>query len=115
MSWVVACPASEVEEDAPYSVDVEGTLVALVATEGDLFAIQDECSHQAVMLSLGEVEDCTLECFAHGSRFDLRTGEALDLPATQPVPVYPVKIEGDDVYVDLENPINTGALNHHVA
>ena len=105
MSWVVACPASELEDDQPYSVDVEGVLVALVSTEGELFAIQDECSHQDVMLSLGEVEGCTLECFAHGSRFDLRTGEALDLPATLPVPVYPVKIEGDDVYVDLENPI----------
>lgn len=115
MSWVVACPASDLEEDAAYSVDVEGTLVALVSTAGDVFAIEDECSHHNVMLSLGDVQDCTLECFAHGSRFDLRTGEALDLPATQPVPIYPVKIEGDDVYVDLENPINTGALNHHVA
>lgn len=105
MSWAFACPAAELEDDKPYSVEVGDTLVALVSTEGELFAIRDECSHQAVMLSLGEVEDCTLECFAHGSRFDLRTGEALDLPATQPVPVYPVKIEADDVYVDLENPI----------
>ena len=107
MSWTVACPVAELEEDLPFSVDVDGELIALVSTEGEVFAIQDRCSHRDVMLSLGDVEDCTLECVAHGSRFDLRTGEALDLPATQSVPVFPVKIEGDDVYVDLANPIQT--------
>ena len=81
--------------------------VALVATQGRVFAIRDECSHQAVPLSEGEVDDCTLECLAHGSRFDLRTGAPLDLPATQAVPVYPVKIEGDYVLVDLANPITS--------
>ncbi|MFP5416422.1 MAG: non-heme iron oxygenase ferredoxin subunit [Actinomycetes bacterium] len=105
MTWSVACAVDELEDDRPYSVDVDGTLVAIVATEGELFAIRDECSHGRVMLSLGEVDECTIECFAHGSRFDLRTGEALDLPATQPVPVYPVTIEGPDVLVDLTNPI----------
>jgi len=105
VSWTLACSAADLEEDQPYSADVDGELVAVVSTEGELFAIRDRCSHRDVMLSLGDVEDCTLECVAHGSRFDLRTGEALDLPATQPVPVYPVKREGDDVYVDLDNPI----------
>ena len=105
MSWSKACDVAEVSPDQPLSVEVDGTLVAIVNTEDEWFAIRDECSHARVMLSLGEVEDCTLECFAHGSRFDLRTGEALDLPATQPVPVFPIRIEGDDVLVDLANPI----------
>ncbi|MFV0452176.1 MAG: non-heme iron oxygenase ferredoxin subunit [Propioniciclava sp.] len=105
MSWSVAAELSEVSEDTPLSVDVDGTLLAIVSTGGELFAIRDECSHARVMLSLGEVDDCTLECFAHGSRFDLRTGEPLDLPATQPVPVYPVRTEGDAILVDLANPI----------
>ena len=107
MSWTLACPEDDLEEDKPFSVEVGDELVALVSHEGELFAIRDQCSHGRVMLSLGEVDDCTIECFAHGSRFDLRTGEALDLPATQPVPVYPVKVEGDDVLVDLANPIST--------
>lgn len=106
MSWQRAAAASELEDDQPLSVEVGDTLVALVQTEGEVFAIRDECSHQRVMLSHGVVEDCTLECFAHGSRFDLRTGEALDLPATQSVPVYPVRIEGDDVLIDLDHPIH---------
>ncbi|MDN5571666.1 MAG: non-heme iron oxygenase ferredoxin subunit [Propionibacteriaceae bacterium] len=106
MTWQVACAASELDADTPLSVEVGDTLVALVRTEGEVFAIRDECSHGRVMLSLGEVDGCTLECFAHGSRFDLRTGEALDLPATQPVPVFPVRLDGDDVLVDLDNPIH---------
>ena len=106
MSWTAACALAELDEDTPLSVEVGDELVALVSTAGEVFAIRDECSHAQVMLSLGEVDDCTLECFAHGSRFDLRTGEPLDLPATRPVPVYPVKIEGDEVFVDLANPLN---------
>ena len=106
MSWLRACAVDEIETDRPFSVEVGDELVAIVEQGGELFAIRDECSHQKVMLSLGEVEDGTIECFAHGSRFDLRTGEPLDLPATRPVPVYPVKIEGDEVFVDLANPLN---------
>ncbi len=107
MTWTRACAASELEDDKPLSVDVDGTLVALVRHVGELFAIHDECSHARVMLSLGEVTDCTIECFAHGSRFDLRSGFPLDLPATRPVPIYPVTLEGDDVLVDLAHPIIT--------
>ncbi len=106
MAWTRACSLVELEDDKPLSAEVGDELVALVRHEGELYAIRDECSHGRVMLSLGEVDDTTIECFAHGSRFDLRTGEALDLPATRPVPVYPVTIEGDDVLVDLDNPVN---------
>ncbi len=52
------------------------------------------------------MEDCTIECYMHGSSFDLRTGDPLELPATQPVSVYPVRLDGSDIYVDIDNPIN---------
>lgn len=107
MAWTRACSTAEVSPDQPISVDVNGTLVAIVYTEGEWFAIRDECSHRQIMLSRGEVDDCTLECVAHGARFDLRTGHPLDLPATQPVPIYPVLIEDDAVLVDLDSPIQT--------
>lgn len=110
MAWTRACAVSELETDKPLSIEVDDTLVAIVKHNDDLFAIFDECSHGQVMLSLGEVEDCTIECFAHGSRFDLRTGYPLELPATRPVPVYPVTVEGDDVLVDLDNPIDPQEL-----
>jgi len=82
-------------------VEVEGTEVALVRVGAEVFAIRDECSHASIALSEGDVEDCTLECWLHGSQFDLRTGQPLSLPATEPVAVYPVRIDDDDVLVDV--------------
>ena len=75
----------------------------------DFYAIHDECSHAAIPLSEGDVEGCLIECWLHGSTFDLRTGKPTTLPAFEPVPVYPVRVEGDDLLVDVENPINNVA------
>jgi 3-phenylpropionate/trans-cinnamate dioxygenase ferredoxin subunit len=94
-----ACAISDVEEGAAVRVVIDGVPVAIVKTEGEVYAIHDVCSHANVALSEGEVEDQTIECWLHGSRFDLVTGRPTGLPATQPVPVYPVKIDGDDILV----------------
>jgi len=101
MSFVRVAALSELETDTPKRVTVGDTPVSLVRTEGEVFAINDICSHANVSLSEGEVEDCSIECWLHGSSFDLRTGKPNGLPATRPVPVYPVKIEGDDVLVSV--------------
>ncbi|HEX5542739.1 MAG TPA: non-heme iron oxygenase ferredoxin subunit [Micromonospora sp.] len=96
------CPAAELPKGSVISVDVDGTEVAIVhADDGNYYAIYDECSHQAVPLSEGEVEGCTLECWLHGSRFDLRTGQPTGPPAVQPVPVYPIEIRDGDIYISL--------------
>jgi 3-phenylpropionate/trans-cinnamate dioxygenase ferredoxin component len=97
-----ACALSEVAGDEPLAVEVGGEPVAIVRAEGEVFAIRDVCSHAEVPLSEGEVDGCTIECWLHGSRFDLRTGKPTGMPATEPVPVYPVKIEGDDVLIAIE-------------
>ncbi|MDJ1133122.1 non-heme iron oxygenase ferredoxin subunit [Streptomyces iconiensis] len=99
--FVRAATLSDLEEDVPLRVELAGVPVSVVRTEDGVFAINDICSHANVSLSEGEVEDCTIECWLHGSRFDLRTGKPSGLPATRPVPVYPVKIEGDDVLVSV--------------
>ena len=99
--FVRACGLAELEEDTPKRVELDGTPVSVVKTEGEVFAINDICSHANVSLSEGEVEDCQIECWLHGSAFDLRTGKPSGLPATRPVPVYPVKIEGGSVFVDV--------------
>ncbi|MEU6441127.1 non-heme iron oxygenase ferredoxin subunit [Streptomyces sp. NPDC047046] len=96
-----ACGLAELDEHTPKRVEIDGTPVAVVRTEGEVFAINDICSHANVSLSEGEVEDCQIECWLHGSAFDLRTGKPSGLPATRPVPVYPVQIDGDDVLVSL--------------
>jgi len=90
-------------------VVVDGAPVAVVRDEeGHVHAIGDTCTHAEVSLSEGEVEDCTIECWLHGSRFDLRTGEPTALPAIRPVPVYPVTLDGDDVLVDVDLTVNAG-------
>ena len=71
---------------------------------GDTFyATTDVCSHAYAELSDGflDPEDCTIECPLHGSRFDIRTGAVLSLPAYEPIATYPVRIEGEDVLVEL--------------
>ena len=111
MTWERVCAVDDLREEAALHVDVGETPVCLARSEGEFFAVFDECSHAEVPLSEGDVEDCTVECWLHGSRFDLRTGDAINLPATEPVPVYAVKVEGDAVFVDVQRgPINSEAL-----
>jgi 3-phenylpropionate/trans-cinnamate dioxygenase ferredoxin component len=98
-----ACRLSDVPEAGAIRVELAGQPVAVIrAEDGNVYAIRDVCSHAEVPLSEGEVEDTTVECWLHGSRFDLRTGAPIGLPATKPVPVYETKIDGDDVFVRIE-------------
>ncbi|MET8217339.1 non-heme iron oxygenase ferredoxin subunit [Streptomyces hirsutus] len=92
------CEFDVLEEGLPRRFEADGVPVSLVRTEQQVFAIHDVCSHSAVSLSEGEVDGHTVECWLHASRFDLRTGDPLDPPATRPVPVYPVQIEDGCVY-----------------
>ncbi len=92
---------TELDEGIPKRVVIDDTPISIVRSHGEVYAIHDVCSHANVSLSEGEVEDTTIECWLHGSRFDLRSGKPTGPPATKPVPVYPVKIEGDDILVSL--------------
>jgi 3-phenylpropionate/trans-cinnamate dioxygenase ferredoxin subunit len=100
--YVRACALDDVEDGGAVRVMIAGVPVAVVRSAGEVYAIHDVCSHANVALSEGEVEDETIECWLHGSRFSLVTGRPTGLPATQPVPVYPVTIDGDDVYVAVK-------------
>jgi 3-phenylpropionate/trans-cinnamate dioxygenase ferredoxin component len=106
VSFERVCALSELDDQEPLAVEVGGTEIAVIRTEGEVFAIRDECSHAAIALSEGEVEGCLVECWLHGSTFDLRTGKPTTPPATEPVAVYPVRVDGDDVLVDVHNPTN---------
>jgi 3-phenylpropionate/trans-cinnamate dioxygenase ferredoxin component len=94
-----ACALSDLPAEGVVGLEIEGEPVAVARVAGEIYAIRDVCSHAEVLLSEGEVYDHTVECWLHGSCFDLRTGKPTGPPASQPVPVYPVKIEGDDVWV----------------
>ena len=110
MTFAKACTLSDLESGKPFAATVGEVDVALVRDGEDLYAVQDECSHAAIPLSEGDVEGCLIECWLHGSTFDLRTGKPTTLPAFEPVPVYPVQVDGEDVLVDVESPLNAGEL-----
>ena len=96
------CAFTDLDEDKPFAVEVGDTPVVLVRQGDEVHALRDECTHAELALSDGEVTRKGIECFLHGSCFDLRTGEPTNLPATEPVSVYPVRVEGEDVLVDTE-------------
>ena len=98
-----ACSLSELPEEGALRVELDGKPICIARSQGEVFALSDICSHADVSLSEGDVEDGTVECWLHGSRFDLRTGMPTGLPATKPVATYPVTVEGDDVLVKLES------------
>ena len=115
MAFQRLCSLADVKEPGALRVELdefglEGReAVAVVRFEGEVFAIEDLCSHAEVPLSEGDVETVdgapTNECWLHGSCFDLTSGRPTNLPATEPVPVYPVRVDGDDVFVDVDAPI----------
>jgi 3-phenylpropionate/trans-cinnamate dioxygenase ferredoxin subunit len=101
MTYVAAAALADVPKGGVLAVEVDGEEIALVRDGDDVYAMRDECSHASIPLSEGDVEGCEIECWLHGSRFDVRTGKPVNLPATEPVPTYPTQIEGDTVMVDL--------------
>jgi 3-phenylpropionate/trans-cinnamate dioxygenase ferredoxin subunit len=103
MPFVRLAGLEELEPEQGFRVELgDEEAVALVRTvDGGVHAVIDVCSHEDYPLSEGWIEDTTIECALHGSRFDLLTGEPDSPPALRPVRIFPVRVEGDDVLVDL--------------
>jgi 3-phenylpropionate/trans-cinnamate dioxygenase ferredoxin subunit len=100
------CALSDLDDGKPFAVDVDGEPVVLVRQGDTVHALRDECSHATLALSEGEVTRKGIECWLHGSCFDLRTGAPSSLPATEPVDVFPVEIRDGDVHVDVTTTTN---------
>ncbi len=101
MAELARIRADKVEPGSAVRVDGGPDGVCLVRIGEDFHAVADRCSHANVALSEGDidVEECTVECWKHGSTFSLLDGQPQCLPATQSVPVYEVRRDGDDVVV----------------
>jgi 3-phenylpropionate/trans-cinnamate dioxygenase ferredoxin subunit len=106
MTFERACALADVQADEALAVTIDRYDVAIARDGDEVFALQDLCSHAAVQLSEGEVDNGTVECWLHGSCFDLRTGKPTNFPATEPVATFPVEIRDGDVYVDVESTLN---------
>ncbi len=109
----VAAKVSELEDATPTRVDIDGVPVCLVRTGDVVRAIHDVCSHQQWSLSEGMVWGEGVECSLHGSTFDLSTGAPSSLPATRPVPTFDVRIDGDEVHVDVSTATNGAPFPDH--
>lgn len=102
MSDVFVCTTSDVAPGAAGGFTVEGKNIAVIHSAADRwFAMDDRCSHGRFKLSLGDVVDEEIECTRHGAVFDLHDGKPLTPPATSPVKTYPVRVDGEGVYISL--------------
>ena len=95
------CKVSEIPENTMKSFDIDGEPVLVANVGGVFYSIADTCSHALAYLSEGELlENCQVQCPDHGAVFDLKTGEALALPAVAPVDTFKVVVDGEDLYVE---------------
>ena len=99
--FVRVAKVSDLPDPGRMLVEVDDRLVALFKVGGQFFALDDVCTHDGGPLGDGPLDGCQIVCPRHGARFDVRTGKALTMPATVDVRAHEVKVEGDDVYVRL--------------
>ena len=99
--WLPACRVGDLPAGRVMLITDGDVRIALCNVDGDYFAIEDVCTHDGGPLDQGELEGDEIECPRHGARFNVRTGEATLMPAVMPVLTFPVRIEGDQVFVGL--------------
>ena len=100
--WARVAAVSEVPVGGLRAVSTDRGAIVLANVDGDIYALEDRCSHQDYPLSAGELEDDELECSFHGARFDVSSGRALQLPAITPVRTFRVDVRDGDVYLRLD-------------
>lgn len=98
--FVTVARVGEIPEGGRKLVRIEDQELAVFRIDGQYYAMDDVCTHDGGPVAEGVLEGDVIECPRHGARFNVRTGAALSLPAVSPVPVYRVRVEGDDIQVE---------------
>ena len=83
-------------------IEFDDKAIALFKVDGNYFATDDTCTHEKASISKGEIEGDIVTCPHHGARFDIKTGQALSLPAMFPLKTYQIKVDGNDIKIMLE-------------
>ena len=97
------CSLDDLKPGKAIRVKINDHAIAIIRTpNGEVKALDDKCSHGEISLSEGFIDNETVECWAHGAKFDLNTGKPLSLPAYEPVATYEVLIDNNDIYVEYE-------------
>ena len=102
-NFIPVAKVNELADPGKMLVEVDDRLIVLYRVGGEFFATDDVCTHDGGPLSDGLLEDHTIACPRHGAKFDIRTGDALTMPATRPTVAHEVKVEGDEVFVRLRD------------
>jgi 3-phenylpropionate/trans-cinnamate dioxygenase ferredoxin subunit len=100
--WIRALALEELPEGTLKGVFLEGRAVALANVDGDVYALEDQCSHQDFPLSDGELSGTRVECIYHGAKFDVCDGRAVQLPAIRPVKTYEVEVRDGDIFLQMD-------------
>lgn len=95
------CPRDQIRPNRPQSFEVDDRFVVLVEIDGQVHCIEDMCTHDGGTLGDGQLDGNCLVCPRHGAKFDVRTGKAICMPATEDTPSHTVKIESEKIYVAL--------------
>jgi 3-phenylpropionate/trans-cinnamate dioxygenase ferredoxin subunit len=99
--FVMAADVNDIADDEPLGLEIAGRQLALYRVDGEIYATDNVCPHQYALLSDGYLEDGCIECPLHQARFDVRTGAVQCGPVDRGVRVYPVRVEGESVMIDL--------------
>jgi 3-phenylpropionate/trans-cinnamate dioxygenase ferredoxin component len=100
-AFVTRMKASELKPGGVIAIDVRGTPIAIANVDGVYYAFDDTCTHEQCSLSEGELAGTTIACMCHGAEFDVRSGNVLAPPAPTPIRVYPVRINGESLEVEV--------------
>lgn len=92
---------SDLPNDKMKAFNVKGKEITLANTDGEYLAFDDTCTHAQCSLSGGYLDGYTLTCYCHGAQFDIKSGEVLGPPATEPLGVYNLKVDGDDILIEI--------------
>jgi naphthalene 1,2-dioxygenase system ferredoxin subunit len=101
VSWQEVARFGDIPDDEGFRVEVAGNAIALFKYEGEVYAIDDTCTHAEASLATGFLEDCQIECPLHQACFDIRTGKVTQGPATEDVRTYPARVENGAVLLDI--------------
>ena len=99
--FVTAVKASAVQPGTLVAIDVHGTAIAFANLGGTYYAFEDTCTHEQCSLAEGDLAGTTITCMCHGAQFDIQTGAVLAPPASSPIKVYPIRIDGDSIQVEM--------------
>lgn len=99
--FVAVASAAELGESQQKLVRIDGRAIVVCKSDGQVFAIENRCTHDNEQLLGGNIKKCTIVCPIHGARFSLKNGAPLGGPAFEPITTYPVRIVGDAIEVEL--------------